>query len=514
MVRSMGEAGRTQLLWSLSACAVVLGIAVVIHFLAASADFLATVRYPIELDYGEGIVWQQFLRIPGPTMYRLIPESRFVSFHYPPVYYLAVHAMNAAIPDALAAGRAVSVLSALAIMPSVTVLVLLATRRPGVPRRWIEVLIALGCAALVVSLHPIRGWAVLMRVDTLGIALAFAGLALGIWADGRFLGTVVALLLCVAAVFAKQTLVAAGVAVCLGAMGRGFKPALAAGAIATAAAVTALLVMQHLTAGGFLENLTGNNINRFALRNLARVLRDEGSSLAPMIVMLTAGFWLAHRVLPSLSSGRPGQLLGDLRAAARGGPVNRARLTILLHFALCLVTLVTLFKSGSTYNYMNEWVCSGCVIIGIMLIDLSRIPSMQRALVGIVAGLAVAVALLPLRLIPDTADPLLLAANQKLVDRIAAADRPVLSDYMSLIMRAGETVYAEPSIVTELAAVGRWDERPLVQKIRDHGFAFVLTWDNKTGLTERRTAAVNAAIRATYPKVTMIRQGMWLWEEE
>ena len=50
------------------------------------------VRYPFGLDYGEGLVWQQALLIPGPRMYGAITDASFIVFHYPPVYHLAVRA--------------------------------------------------------------------------------------------------------------------------------------------------------------------------------------------------------------------------------------------------------------------------------------------------------------------------------------------------------------------------------------------------------------------------------------
>src|SRR5258708_5691990 len=59
-------------------------------------------------DYGEGIVWQQALLIPGPRMYGQIDHLPFIVFHYPPVYHLASRAVMAFGVDPLAAGPIVS----------------------------------------------------------------------------------------------------------------------------------------------------------------------------------------------------------------------------------------------------------------------------------------------------------------------------------------------------------------------------------------------------------------------
>ena len=84
--------------------------------------------------------------------------------------------------------------------------------------------------------------------------------------------------------------------------------------------------------------------------------------------------------------------------------------------------------------------------------------------------------------------------------RIAAAEKPVASEDMTLLMRAGKPVIFEPAIVTELASLGRWDEGPLVNMIRSGGFAFMITTENAPGGSFHRTPAVDAAMREAYPK--------------
>ncbi len=77
-------------------------------------------------------------------------------------------------------------------------------------------------------------------------------------------------------------------------------------------------------------------------------------------------------------------------------------------------------------------------------------------------------------------------------------------------MRAGKPVLFEPAIVTELAAVGRWDEQPLVEMIRTGGFAFMITADEMVGGSAHRSPAVDAAMRAAYPHVGHVTPGLWL----
>ena len=77
-------------------------------------------------------------------------------------------------------------------------------------------------------------------------------------------------------------------------------------------------------------------------------------------------------------------------------------------------------------------------------------------------------------------------------------------------MRAGKPLVFEPAIATELAALGRWNEGPLVTMIRSGGFAFMITTDNDVGGSERRTPSVNAAMRQAYRRVEKPTPFLWL----
>jgi hypothetical protein len=103
-----------------------------------------------------------------------------------------------------------------------------------------------------------------------------------------------------------------------------------------------------------------------------------------------------------------------------------------------------------------------------------------------------------------------LAQQVALVKRIAATQKPVASENMILLMRAGKLVIFEPAIATELASVGQWDEAPLIEMIRALGFAFMITTDNAVGGTPRRTPAVDAAMREAYPQVEQAGPKLWL----
>jgi hypothetical protein len=170
--------------------------------------------------------------------------------------------------------------------------------------------------------------------------------------------------------------------------------------------------------------------------------------------------------------------------------------------------LSTVFKSGGSSNYMLEWLTIGCVLIGVLLCDLSG----RRRDFALATGVIIlAVLPLPLRQMPDPLPQAMLDEQAALVRRIAAAGKPVASEEMTLLMRAGKPVIFEPFMVTELAALGKWDETPLVGMIRSRGFAFMITGDDRAGGTSRRSSAVDAAMRAASPLAERIGAlDLWL----
>jgi hypothetical protein len=479
-----------------------------VHGYAVLADCVSAIGNPLELDYGEGIVWQQAALIPGERMYGNSAGLPFIVFHYPPVFHLLARAALRLEPDFLAAGRLVASVATLSLAPILAGLVL--TVAGGADWRAVGVAAAVGL--LAISLHPVHSWGYLMRVDMPGFAFGFAGLLLAARADGRFWGTAAALLLCVDAVFTKQTLLSPGIAVFVIGVLRRPKPALAAGVVAGAVGLAALFWLQAATGGGFLQNIVGYNINRVSFWQGYHLLGSEKLTIPVILLLGTAAVWLGLTVVPSALSFRPRRIWREIAALRRAAPASAAQALMLLHFALATVMLVTIFKVGGGPNYLIEWLCSGCVILGVMVIEVGRRTPGGRSWsdAGLFA-LLLSLQFVPFRLVVTPENPNWLAAADHAVAMIKdAAPRPVASEDMTLLMRAGTGVTFEPSIVTELASVGRWDETPLLQMINSHGFAFVLTIDTPDGFHERRTPAVNEAFRTAYPRLERVGPQIWV----
>jgi hypothetical protein len=481
---------------------------VAVHVVANVLSYLRSIDYPFGLDYGEGIVWQQALLIPGPRMYGTSTDLPFIVFHYPPVFYLFVRLAAAWMPDMLSAGRLVSGVSTWFIAPLVSGLILTAAPTPAGRSRLSHWMIAVTIGLLTLCLDPVAVWGALMRVDMIAASLSLAGVLIAARADGRLAGTTVALLLCVGSVFSKQTEIPAGLAILTVTLLRRPRVALIAAAVAFAVAVAALGWLEEITRGGFLVNIVSYNINRFSVDAAARTIGDE-RKLAPFVVLMAIA---ALSVLVGLAADAPrepsrGFVTRLILGVRRADRAHAARAMLALYFGLSTLMLVTIMKSGGSVNYLIEWLCVGSVLIGVLLCDLA--PS-SRTFAAVVTTLILGVLTAPFGAHVLRDPQTLMAVQETLVRRIAAADKPVASEDMTLLMRAGKPIMFEPSIVTELASVGRWDEAPLVAMIRDGGFAFMITTSNDPGDHSRRTPAVDAAMRAAYPRVEHVLPELWL----
>lgn len=239
----------------------------VVGFFAAAA---AAVGLPYGLDYGEGIVWQQALLIPGPAMYGDITGFPWIVFHYPPLYHLAVRAMALVVPDMLAAGRLVSLLATIAVGACAGALAFRIARGWMVPG-WCWLAAGLACA-LVFTLPPVRFWGFLMRVDMLAVALGLAGVLCAGLALRRPALMALAMLAFVAAVYTKQTAIAAPAATLLVLACVRPRLALAGLGLGLLFGGVPLLLLHLATEGGFLRHLVLYNINRYSLAEATRLL--------------------------------------------------------------------------------------------------------------------------------------------------------------------------------------------------------------------------------------------------
>ncbi|MDP3174212.1 MAG: hypothetical protein Q8M88_07240 [Phenylobacterium sp.] len=169
------------------------------------------VAYPGGIDYSEGVIWQQMRMICQGRAYGPIDGFPAVVFEYPPLYHLIVAAAaRLAGADELATGRAVSVVATI-VMGGLTGLAT-GMLTPG-SRFGPKLTCGLAAGLIVFSIWPIAAWSHLMRVDMVAHAFSLGGLCLAFAAVTRPRLIHWAALCFVAALYTKQTAVAAPAAV-------------------------------------------------------------------------------------------------------------------------------------------------------------------------------------------------------------------------------------------------------------------------------------------------------------
>lgn len=464
---------------------------------------LRTVRFPYGLDYGEGIVWQQALLIGTPRGYGDMSVYPFISFEYVPLFHIVVRGLAALGMDWLAAGRLISAASAAATAAVLGAVVWRALRWRLTPQAALVGAVLAGL--LPYATGPVIEWARLMRIDTLAILFATLGIAATIGARVRPRLDYVAAALFVAGVYTKQTAIAAPAAAYVVLWLD--RPARALRAIGCAVVLggAILAAATIATDGRFFSHVLLNDVNRWSVPQLYWNVRQLWAEF-PLVALALIGValtWRAQRRRPAWAA---------LRQALRldGFALTTTLLSVWL--LLALLMLLTLGKSAAASNYFLEtgFIASALAgVVGAAAADLllhAAPGDGRRAWGAAMLPLLLGVMLLlhPIPRDRRVLNPELRREMDALAAKVAAADKPVASDDMVLLMRAGKEVPFESAMISEMTAMGRFDEAPLVGMVRDGGFAFVvLDRPLSDPLTmQRYSPAMLDAIAAAYPRAT------------
>jgi len=460
------------------------------------------------LDYGEGIVWQQMRMISNGHGYSPLEAYPAIVFHYPPVFHLVTLAVASVTSwGDLAAGRIVSFLSTLIAAALVGSIAGLISSNSTRITRWI-----CGSAAFLVCLscYPIVVWAPLMRVDMLASALSLAGLLFSMLALRRPWLIYLASCFFVAAVFTKQTMVAAPAAAFFVLLI--LKPRLAVRGIVTCFSVglVALAGLSIITSGQFTHHIFGYNINRFSLDRLRGVFHILHQHLAYIIVGLAGVTFAFYRLI----FRREGCGAAD-RMGSRFDVTSTRYIIAASYAAASALTLVLVGKSGSTINYYIEWFFAGSIIVGAAVHAAAEIvfrpngakfASWSIILIGIGVPALISYGALTVPTV-ESGDQIKTVSDQAqlnlLISKIREARRPVISDNMVIVRQAGKEVVLEPAIIAELTSTKVYDERHLLQMINDKDFAFFVT-EGVAGqvlFDSRYSPAVAKAMSRNYPRL-------------
>lgn len=455
--------------------------------------------YPYDLDYGEGVVWQQMRLIMSGSGYEALrPMPAFV-FEYPPLYHVVTAATAGAFSlDPLFAGRLVSLVMSLI---SAALIGLLTDAAIGRGQDRAVRLIAASIAGLLfVTLPVVLSWAALMRVDMLAYALTLAGLLVAGRSAERPMLAIAAGTLFTLALYTRQTSLpapAAAFLVLLAVRPRAAWLMLAASLVTGLAALAALSIASH---GQFLVHILAYNINRVIWDHAMRLVLV----LSVNVVTLALGAIGAAVAWRLLAGGG----WRDLPARLRGDNSLTVTAIVLLALALKTLMLPAILKSGASDNYLIDWFALIAVLIGIVCVPLARAALRQPANPGLaltlLMGIGLPVQMMDPPLRPDYAKAAQdRAALAPVVALIRASAKPVVSDEMVLIQRGGQRVMWEPAIIAELGSAGIYDERALAERVKRREFGFFVTRGERGSLLfdQRFNPIVADAMDAAYPRI-------------
>jgi hypothetical protein len=449
--------------------------------------------YPYELDYGEGINWQQMRMLVAGQGYAPLAPYPAMIFHYPPLALLLAAGLASTGIDELLAGRLMATMFALISVALAGMVTVQLDRRPD--GRWG----GLVTAASLLGTLPFLIWSVIFRVDMPFLALSFAGLLLGMRALQRPALVHAAALCFAAAIYAKQTALAAPVAVFAVLWLVRPRVALAGMATGLAAAGLALVAISAATHGEFLRQIVTYNINKLSAvagQDIPVVTGMHFGLLAAAVI----GFGPRFRAMVRMARGQ-----GWLKLW-RADPSQAQLAMVAIYLALATAMLAMVFKTGSAVNYFLEWTTLVAIGAGLGVADFVRRSRTGAFDLWRAAApcLVAAQALASWALFED--DYPQRAAQRPDLDRLAAAIRaapgPIFSDDMVIVLRSGKPMVLEPAVFYEAPEQGILDDRPVLDMLARHAFSLVMT-EGSPGdplFDSRYTPKMAKAILDSYPR--------------
>ncbi len=488
------------------------------------ADSRNEIKKPYQLDYGEGIVLYQASTILNlSSAYKPIEQYPYVIFHYPPVYHLAVIAVQRWTGDLLLAGRIVSLISGILIQVIFGLMVFFC-----LPRR-LDPFYRYG-AALFSALLPdflyVMNWSRLARVDTLAILLSSTGAALIVLSGKNRLMQYCAFVLFVAAVFTKQTMIAAPLASFIVLFVIDAKNALKVGLFAGVLGCAVLTALSWATHGQIIKHLFVYNQNSFDFHQLVSMLTDNYFKTMPVFVLaIGAAGAAAIEAWNFVQRGR----WQIIRSRLEYSPTRRLIAVFSLLLAFAFLISFTAGKVGANYNYFMEWNLALCPLAGISLCRiLGQLRKRPRwSPVNIILLMVPMIIVLPS--FPYSMRQLIQLARSRgerqfvvektpgyqdftqALEIVRESKGPVFSEDMWLLVKSGKQVPAEPAIIRELARTSQWNEQPFVRMIKEKRFSTIVITSELEN-SERFTPAVADAIGVAYHITRQIGRNYKIYE--
>lgn len=427
----------------------------------------SAISYPYQLDYGEGPLLDQALRLAhGENIYRPdLSTAPFVLSNYPPLYVLLQAPLTLLVGPAFWYGRLLSLGGTLLAIGCAAATLHHLTR---------DRLAALISAGLLLAMPYVLHWAPLARVDGLALGLSWAGLWLLVCHPTRRWSAPGAGGLLLAAILTRQSyaLAAPLTALVWRWHHEGRRRALGWLAGVLAAGGVVALGLHLLTDGGIWRHTIGGNLNEFRWHTVGWMARSTAQQM-PLVIVSALLF----------------PVLGRRQAAWW---------LITPYLLGATLSALTVGKIGSSVNYLLELMVAMSLAAG-ALVATRRHPR-QRRWAALLAGAQIALLLTWFTTIYPwyhriTPPP----ASAELLHAIVHTDGAVLiDDYMGLLPLAGKRIQFQPFELTQLARSGGWDQRPFLAQIERRAYAAIMITQPPSvhiGWTPEMLAAIAHAYR-------------------
>jgi hypothetical protein len=408
---------------------------------------LAGLGFPYQLDYGEGFLlqlvraWSQ-----GQPIYKGIDSYPYVMSNYPPLTLALALALTPLLGLSYAAGRIWTLLA----VAAATGLIVAWVRREG--GRWLP---ALAAGLLFAGSPYIYHWVPLFRVDLPGLALTLAGLFVVAWGWRRRLAFWLAVVLFVAALYAKQSFL--------------FAPAAALvylfvvdrrAAAAMAAAIAGLggglfVALNALTGGGFWTSLVTSNVNPFLWPEFWQQLTDFFGTFAPLALL--AAWYLVDKYL-----------------LERSTPLRERLSPLDLYLPASLASLWLAGKAGAWENYFFEALAALSLAAGLGLARLARRPGWLPRLAAPALVLAQVALMWHTPAVARDYLALTRRSNEAMAPILAATPDPIVSEDMGLLVTNDKVMNYCSFQYSQLARAGRWDQHWELGQLRARAFSLVI----------------------------------------
>jgi len=442
------------------------------------------IRYPYPLEYGEGPILDQAVRLArGESIYPAnLSSAPYRVTNDPPLFHLLQAPFIASSGPAYWYGRAISLAAALA---AAACLVVIAQSLTG---DWMASLVG---GFLLLAFPHVAFWSLFNRADTLALALSLAALSVIVRWSGRRFGVALAAVLFILAIYTRLDFALAGPATAVAWLmfQKRRTQALALLAGVGGGALAIFLALNLVTSGGFFMHTV--------------VAGSSGFSLFPVVGQFVNLFVHAAFVI-----------IGGILFLVLERTTEPTRSW---HFALIYVVCSALagLKAGlpgADVNGVYELVAAVCLLTASAMAWMGGNPWFRIGALAVVA-----LQLTDLRdWTRDNYTPIVATKMQlqrevtQLAGMMQQAGGDVLADeFNGLLPLNGRRIYIQPAEFAQLQQAGLWNDAQLVESISRRAFPIIALYEpigQPAQIVRRWTPRVRQAIYANYEQTDRLAE--------